>query len=247
MNKNALTDQVAVVTGGARGIGLGVARRLAQEGCRVALWDLGFDSFSDETAGLSPALMQPVDVSSYSSVEKAYADTVSALGPIDVLVNNAGINGPVVDMWDYPLDSWDKVMGVNLTGVFYCTRAVVPAMRARQHGRIVNIASMAGKEGSPGIAAYAAAKGGVIAFTKSVARELCNSGVMVNAIAPAMTETDLFKQMTPEHIANMKSRIPMGRFVQIDDVASTVAFIVGPDCSFTTGFTFDVSGGRAVY
>lgn len=244
---NALSGKVAVVTGGARGIGLGIALRLAQDGARVALWDLGFDGFSSEATGFTPALMQSVDVSDFASVERAYAQTVQALGQVDILVNNAGINGPVVNMWDYPVETWDKVMGVNLAGVFYCTRVVVPAMRERKQGRIVNISSMAGKEGAPGIAAYAAAKGGVISFTKTVARELCDSGVMVNAVAPAMTETDLFKQMTPEHIANMKSRIPMGRFVQVDDVAATVAFIVGPDCSFTTGFTFDVSGGRAVY
>ncbi|KTT16253.1 glucose 1-dehydrogenase [Pseudacidovorax intermedius] len=244
---NALSGKVAVVTGGARGIGLGIARRLTQDGARVALWDLGFDGFSSEPAGFVPALTQSVDVSNFASVEQAYADTVQALGQVDILVNNAGINGPVVNMWDYPVETWDKVMGVNLAGVFYCTRVMVPAMRERKQGRIVNISSMAGKEGAPGIAAYAAAKGGVISFTKTVARELCDSGVMVNAVAPAMTETDLFRQMTPEHIANMKSRIPMGRFVQVDDVAATVAFIVGPDCSFTTGFTFDVSGGRAVY
>jgi 3-oxoacyl-[acyl-carrier protein] reductase len=243
---NSLAGKVAIVTGGARGIGLGIAKRLTQDGCRVALWDLGFDEFG-AAAGFTPALTQPVDIASFASVEKAYAQTVQALGQVDILVNNAGINGPVVNMWDYPVETWDKVMGVNLTGVFYCTRVAVPSMRARKEGRIVNISSMAGKEGAPGIAAYAAAKGGVISFTKTVARELCDSGVMVNAVAPAMTETDLFKQMTPEHIANMKSRIPMGRFVQVDDVAATVAFIVGPDCSFTTGFTFDVSGGRAVY
>lgn len=239
--------QVAVVTGGARGIGLAIARRLATDGCRVALWDLNFNGFDAQSAGFEPAHQQAVDIADYSSVEKAHEETVQTLGPVDILVNNAGINGPVVSMWDYPVETWSKVLAVDLNGVFYCTRVVVPAMRERKQGRIINIASMAGKEGAPGIAAYAAAKGGVISFTKSVARELCDSGVMVNAVAPAMTETELFTQMTPEHIANMKSRIPMGRFVQVDDVASTVSFIASPDCSFTTGFTFDVSGGRAVY
>ena len=148
---------------------------------------------------------------------------------------------------EYPVDAWDKVIAVNLTGVFYCTRTVVPDMRARKTGRIVNIASMAGKEGNPGICAYAAAKGGLIAFTKGIARELAGSGVFVNAVAPALTETELFAQMTPEHIKTMSSKIPMGCCVQIDEVAKMVAWIAGPDCSFTTGFTFDVSGGRAVY
>jgi 3-oxoacyl-[acyl-carrier protein] reductase len=242
-----IEQRVTVVTGGARGIGLGIARRLASDGLRVALWDLGFDGFDPARAGFEPALLQAVDVSDLGSVERAHAGTVAALGQVDVLVNNAGINGPVVDAWNYPVEAWQRVLAVDLTGVFYCTRVVLTSMIERQRGHIVNIASMAGKEGVPGISAYAAAKGGVIAYTKSVARELAQRGVMVNAVAPAMTETELFSQMTPEHIESMKSRIPMGRFVQVDDVAALVSFIVGPDCRFTTGFTFDVSGGRAVY
>ncbi len=238
---------VAVVTGGARGIGLAIARKLASSGCRLVLWDLMPQQFPSADAGFEPALLLPVDVADPSSVERAHAATVAALGRVDILINNAGINGPVLPMWEYPIDVWHQVMAVDLHGVFYCTRAVVPGMRERGYGRIVNIASMAGKEGGPGIAAYAAAKGGVISFTKGIARELCDSGVLVNAVAPAMTETPLLAQMTPEHIATMKARIPMGRFVQVQDIANLVAFIVGPGCSFTTGFTFDVSGGRAVY
>jgi len=242
-----LAGRNAIVTGGARGIGLGIAKRLAREGCRIALWDISFEPFNASKAGFEPASMQTVDVSSLKSVEHAYAATVKDIGEIDILINNAGINGPVVNTWDYPIDAWDRVLAVNLTGVFYCTRAVLPQMRQRRSGRIVNIASMAGKEGVPGISAYAAAKGGLIAFTKSVARELADSGVIVNAVAPALTETELFAQMTAEHIAAMKSKIPMGRCVQIEDIASLVAWMVSPECSFTTGFTFDVSGGRAVY
>jgi 2-dehydro-3-deoxy-L-rhamnonate dehydrogenase (NAD+) len=244
----ALNGRVAVVTGGARGIGLGIARRLARDGYRVALWDL---AFVEADLGAQPEVAEAprvhVDVSDADSVERALVETERQLGAVDILVNNAGINGPVQPVWELSLADWRRVQRIDLDSVFLCSRAVIPGMRARQWGRIVNIASMAGKEGVPGISSYAAAKGGVIAFTKSIARELCNDGVMVNAVAPAMVETPLMAQMTPEHIATMKSRIPMGRFVQVDDVANLVAFIVGPDCSFTTGFTFDVSGGRAVY
>ena len=246
MEKN-LSGQTAIVTGGARGIGLGIARELADRGCRVSLWDLSFDSFADESAGFTPALLQKVDITDLAAVQEAYAESKKALEKIDIFINNAGINGPVIESWEYPTEAWDKVLQVNLTGVFYCTRTVVPDMRARRSGRLINIASMAGKNGVPGICAYAAAKGGLIAFTKTVARELASSGVFVNAVAPALTETELFAQMTPEHIKAMTAKIPMGRAVKIEDVARMVAWIASPECSFTTGFTFDVSGGRAVY
>ena len=238
-----LAGKIAVVTGGARGIGLGIARQLAADGARVAIWDRDFTSF--DASGF--ALAQIVDVADLASVQLGFAATVAALGAIDIVVNNAGINGPVVDTWEYPPAAWDRVIAVDLTGVFYCCRTVVPAMRARGFGRIVNVASIAGKEGNPGIAAYAAAKAGVIAFTKSLARELAEFGVLVNCVAPVITETDLFKEMTPAHIAASKARIPMGRFLTIPEIANMVAFIVGPGCSFTTGFTFDLSGGRATY
>jgi 3-oxoacyl-[acyl-carrier protein] reductase len=169
------------------------------------------------------------------------------VGCLDILVNNAGVSGPVVPVWEYPLDAWDRVLAVDLTGVFYCCRVAVPRMRAAGRGRIVNVSSITGKEGSPGIAAYASAKAGVIGFTKSLARELVDSGVLVNCIAPAITETDLFKEMTPEHIASAKAKIPMGRFLTIEETAAMVAWIAGPECSFCTGFTFDLSGGRATY
>ena len=246
MEKN-LSGKTAIVTGGARGIGLGIARELADRGCRVALWDLSFDSFAGDNAGFSPALLQEADITDLAAVQEGYAKSKKVLEKIDIFVNNAGINGPVIDSWEYPTDAWDKVLQTNLTGVFYCTKTVVPDMRARKSGRIINIASMAGKNGVPGICAYAAAKGGLIAFTKTVARELASSGVFVNAVAPALTETELFAQMTPEHIKAMTAKIPMGRAVKIEDVARMVAWIASPECSFTTGFTFDVSGGRAVY
>ena len=239
----SLKGLVAVVTGGARGIGLGIAQRLAADGCLVAVWDLQLGTLQD----FKPAFATEVDVSNRASVEAAVAATQQALGPIDILVNNAGVNGPVMPVWDYPDDAWDKVMAVDLTGVFYCCRAVLPSMRARGWGRIVNVSSIVGKEGMPGIAPYSAAKAGVIGFTKAVARELAGTAITVNAIAPVITETDLFKEMTAEHIASAKAKIPMGRFLQIPEIAATVAFIASPECSFTTGFTFDLSGGRATY
>jgi NAD(P)-dependent dehydrogenase (short-subunit alcohol dehydrogenase family) len=245
--KTGLAGQGAIVTGGARGIGLGIARRLAAEGCRVALWDLAFDQFDADAAGFDPALTHAVDISDYEQVQAAHAATEKVLGEVDILINNAGINGPVAPVWDYPLAAWDRVLAVDLTGVFYCSRVAIPAMRARGYGRIVNVASIAGKEGNPGIAAYASAKAGVIGFTKSLARELVDSGVLVNAIAPALTETDLFKEMTPEHIALARSKIPMGRTLQVPEVAAMVAWIASPECSFTTGFVFDLTGGRATY
>ena len=234
--KPALEGQSAIVTGGARGIGLGIARRLAAEGCSVALWDLDVATFDAAAAGFTPAPLQAVDVSDFAAVERAFAATEAALGKVDILVNNAGINGPVAPTWEYPLEAWDRVLAVDLTGVFYCCRAAAPRMRARGYGRIVNVASIAGKEGSAGIGAYAAAKAGVIGFTKTLARELIGSGVLVNAIAPVITETDLFKEMTPEHIADARSKIPMQRFLQIPEIAAMVAFVAGPECSFTTGF-----------
>jgi 3-oxoacyl-[acyl-carrier protein] reductase len=242
----SLEGRGAIVTGGARGIGLGIARRLAAEGARVGLWDIEFGSF-DASAGFAPATTQTVDVADITSVERAYAATESEMGPVDILVNNAGINGPVAPTWDYPPSAWDRVLAVDLTGVFYCCRVAVPAMRARGYGRIVNVASMAGKEGNAGIAAYAAAKAGVIGFTKSLARELVGSGVLVNAIAPVITETDLMKEMTAEHIATARAKIPMNRFLTVPEIAAMVAWIASPECSFTTGFVFDLSGGRATY
>jgi NAD(P)-dependent dehydrogenase (short-subunit alcohol dehydrogenase family) len=240
-----MKDQIAVVTGGVRGIGLGIAKRLAQDGCRVVVWDRDVERF--DAAEFAAAALEVVDVSDMASVEKSYAATMRQFGRVDILVNNAGVNGPVVPTWEYPLEAWDRVLAIDLTGVFYCCRVVVPAMRSAGYGRIVNVASIAGKEGSPGIAAYAAAKAGVIALTKSLARELAQTGVLVNCIAPVITETDLFNEMTQEHIDAMKAKIPMGRFLTIPEIAAMVAWIASPECSFTTGATFDLSGGRATY
>lgn len=247
MSLPTMQGQVAVVTGAARGIGLGIAQRLAQHGCSVAVWDRDLSKFDSTQAGFTPVCVAEMDVSSYASVEEALRETLDACGTVDILVNNAGINGPVAPAWDYPLDAWDRVLAVDLTGVFYCCRAVVPVMRKAGYGRIVNVASIAGKEGGPGICGYAAAKSGVIGLTKTFGRELADTGVTVNAIAPVITETDLFQEMTEEHITAMKAKIPKGRFLSIPEIAAMVAWIASPECSFSTGFTFDLSGGRATY
>ncbi|OWW21616.1 SDR family NAD(P)-dependent oxidoreductase [Noviherbaspirillum denitrificans] len=242
-----IRGRTAIVTGAARGIGLGIARRLAADGCRVVLWDLDFSRFDVGTAGFEPLLLQTVDVTDAAAVEAAFAVARETAGTIDILVNNAGIIGPIVPAWEVTPDAWRRVMAVNLDGVYHCCRAAAPHMRDNGHGRIVNIASVAGKEGNPNNSAYAAAKAGVIGFSKSLARELAASGVLVNCIAPTMAETDLLAGMTPEFIAMVKGKIPMGRLACIEEIAAMTTWIAGPECSFTTGFVFDLSGGRATY
>jgi len=242
-----LDGQTAIVTGAARGIGLGIAKRLAREGCRVVSWDRDAGPLEASKSEFEPALAQVVDVTDLKAVERTFAAAAGKFGKIDILVNNAGVNGPTVPTWEYPPEAWDRVLSVDLTGVFYCCRAAVPHMRANRYGRIVNIASIAGKEGNPNNSAYSAAKAGVIALTKSLANELTDSGVIVNSLAPAITETDLFKEMTQEFIEGRRRRIPMGRFCTVDEIANMVAWVASPECSFTTGFTFDISGGRATY
>ncbi|MCP5152865.1 MAG: SDR family oxidoreductase [Ectothiorhodospiraceae bacterium] len=236
-----LENQVAVVTGAARGFGRAIAERLAADGCRIAAWDVAPD------AGQPAALVREVDVASAEQVGAATEATLAALGRIDILVNNAGINGPTVPLWEYPLEAWDRVMAIDLTGVFLCTRAVVPHMITRGSGRVVNIASIAGKEGIANATPYSAAKAAVIAMTKALGRELATTGVLVNCLTPAMAETDLLREMTPEYIATIKAKIPMGRLCRVEEVAEMTAWLAGPACTFTTGAAFDLSGGRATY
>ena len=247
MTEKYLEGQVAIVTGGMRGIGLGIAKRLHERGAKIAIWDRETPAWDEAEKGFSPELVVKTDVADVSSVESAFSKTMDWLGRVDILVNNAGINGPVLPTWDYPVADWEKVITIDLNGVFFCTRSVLAHMRGRKSGRIINVASIAGKEGIPGISAYSAAKGGVIAFTKALAKELALDGVLVNCLAPALVETDLFAEMTPEHIAAMRAKIPMGRLLQIEEVAGMVSWIAGPECTFTTGFAFDLTGGRATY
>lgn len=243
---SATGSRIAVVTGGARGLGLAIANRLRQDGYRIALWDL--DGPAAELAAIPlVALALTVDVTDFASITAALDETEARLGPVEVLVANAGITGPNHRLEDYPEAAWHQVLDVNLTGTFLCCRATVPGMRARNAGRIVNIASVAGKEGNPMASAYSAAKAGVIALTKSLGKELADTAVRVNCITPAAVETELFQQMTVEQIAWMKSKIPMGRFGLPEEVAEMAAFLASPAVSFTTGAVFDCSGGRATY
>jgi 2-dehydro-3-deoxy-L-rhamnonate dehydrogenase (NAD+) len=241
-------DRTAIVTGGARGIGLACAARIAGGGGRVALWDRDIDRARQSAASLGKdAIAVQVDVTSEDSITKALAATEDQLAPPDILVASAGITGPNTTVASYPVDAWKQVIDINLTGVFLCNRAVAGGMAKRGRGRIVNIASVAGKEGNPNASAYSASKAGVIGLTKSLGKELATSGVLVNCVAPAVVKTELFSQMTEQHIQYMLSKIPMNRFGEVEEVAEMVAWLASDLCTFATGATFDLSGGRATY
>ena len=248
MNQLDLQGKHAVVTGAAAGIGLGVAARLVASGARVSLWDRDEAALKDaaQTLGGGTHTAQ-LDVADETQVRSTFEATVKAFGRVDVLVCSAGITGPNLPTQDYPLVEWQRVLDINLTGVFLCNRIVVPHMVANGHGRIVNIASIAGKEGNPNASAYSASKAGVISLTKSLGKELAATGVRVNCVTPAAVKTGMFAQMTAQHIAFMLSKIPMGRFGEPDEIASLVAWLCTDECSFSTGAVFDLSGGRAVY
>ena len=248
MNKLDFEGRVAVVTGGAQGIGLAVAQRLIESGARVCLWDM-VQSQLDEARKVLGAAAQTVrvDVTSESDVANAAKATADAQGRIDVLVCSAGITGPNSTLVDYPVDAWKQVFEVNVHGLFLCNRAVVPVMRTGDYGRIVNIASVAGKEGNPNASAYSASKAAVIALTKSLGKELASTNIRVNCVTPAAVRTGMFSQMTQQHIDFMLSKIPMARFGQVEEIASLVGWLASEDCSFSTGATFDISGGRATY
>jgi NAD(P)-dependent dehydrogenase (short-subunit alcohol dehydrogenase family) len=250
MNQIDLKQRHAVITGGAQGIGFSIATRLLASGASVSLWDRDAELLKTAQAQLGtqgPVSTEIVDVADPQSVEAAAEATVQKQGKIDILVASAGIAGPNVKTWEYPIDDWKQVIDINLTGVFLCCRAVVPYMLRQNYGRIVNIASIAGKEGNANAPAYSASKAGVIALTKSLGKETASTNVAVNCITPAAAKTRLFDQMTQEHIDFMLSRIPRGRFVEVDEIASMVAWLVSEENSFTTGAVFDLSGGRATY
>ena len=240
------TSRHAIITGAARGLGLAIAQALAAQGHRISLWDRDRAAV-EEAAQMLGGHAQTMDVTNPASIAAALAASEAGLGPAGILVANAGITGPNHLTEDYPVDAWRQVIDIDLTGVFLCCQAVLPGMRARDWGRIVNIASIAGKEGNPNAAAYSAAKAGVIALTKSIGKETATTGIRVNCVTPAAVETELFTQMTAEQIAWMKSKIPMGRFGLPGEVAALVTWLASEACSFSTGAVFDCSGGRATY
>ena len=248
MNQLDLAGRHAVVTGGATGLGFAIAQRLLASNASVTLWDINAASLELAKSQLAQGVATVVvDVSNPASVAAAVQQTQLAHPAIDALVNCAGITGPNVKLWDYPPDAWQQVMQVNLNGVFHCCRSIVPLMRAQNYGRIVNIASVAGKEGNPNASAYSASKAGVIALTKSLGKELADTGVRVNCVTPAAVKTAIFDQMSEAHIAFMLSKIPMARFGEPEEIAAMVAWLCTEECSFSTGAVFDLSGGRATY
>ena len=248
MNTIDLADRVAVVTGGAQGIGFAVARRLIQSGARVSLWDLRKDLLDQAVVALGPAASAiEVNIADYGSVAAAAADVERGFGRLDIMVNSAGIAGKNAPLDEYELDEWHRVIAIDLNGAFYVNRAVLPGMKQRNYGRIVNIASIAGKEGNPNASAYAAAKGGVIAMTKAVGKECAKYDIAINCITPATAKTRILDELKPEFIDYMLSRIPRGRFVEVEEVANMVAWLVSKENSFTTASVFDLSGGRATY
>ena len=245
MNKINLENRVAIVTGGAQGFGLAITKRFIESGARVLIWDKDTEYLNK--VDLKNTQKIEVDVANYKSVENAFAESFKYENKIDILINNAGIAGPNFKTWDYPLEEWQKVIDIDLTGVFYCCKTIVPHFIKNNYGRIVNISSIAGKEGNPNAMPYSAAKAGVIALTKSLGKELAENNISVNCVTPAPSKTRIFDQITQEHIDYMLSKIPRNRFVLVEELASLVAWMSSEENSYTTGSTFDLSGGRATY
>ena len=242
------TGRAAVITGGARGIGLATAKRLNASGARVSLWDMDRERLEQVRSNFStPIDIQVVDITNWESVEAAANASNGEMGGVDILVNSAGIAGPNFKTWEYPVDEWTKVVDIDLNGTFLCCRAIVPFLLKKNYGRIVNIASIAGKEGNPNASPYSAAKAGVIGLTKSLGKELAHTPITVNCITPAAVKTEIFDQISQEHIDFMLSKIPIGRFGTVDEIANLITWLTSEECSFSTGGVFDVSGGRATY
>ena len=248
MNSIDFTNRTAIVTGGAQGIGGAVARRLSSGGARVAIWDMDHElaKTTAETLG-GGAIACKVDIASWDSVQSAFAETIEALGRVDIVVNSAGIAGSNAPLADYPPEEFQKIVNINLVGTFHVNRVVVPTMRQQAYGRILNIASVAGKEGNPNACAYSSSKAGVIGLTKSLGKELADMDIAVNCVTPAAARTRIFDQMKQEHIDYMLSKIPRGRFLELDEAAAMIAWLVSEENSFTTASVFDLSGGRATY
>jgi NAD(P)-dependent dehydrogenase (short-subunit alcohol dehydrogenase family) len=250
MNKIDLTGRCAAITGGAQGIGRAIAERFLESGASVCLWDKDkalVEKTVTELSSRGEVHSVVVDVTDLGTVDQAVRDTQKALAPVDILVANAGIAGPNFKVWEYPAEDWRQVIDIDLNGVFNCCRAVVPGMIERNYGRIVNVASIAGKEGNPNASPYSAAKAGVMALTKSLGKELAEYDIAVNCITPAAVKTRIFEQISQEHIDYMLSKIPRGRFLKAEEAAAMVAWLASEDNSFTTGAVFDLSGGRATY
>jgi len=241
------SGRAAIVTGGASGLGKAVAKRIVAEGGTVALWDLNPEALAAAKHEVGAADIQALDVSDPAAVEAAAKASGAALGKVDVLVCSAGITGATVPVHEFPIDSWQRVIDINLNGLFYCNRAVVPLMLANGYGRIVNIASVAGKEGNPNASAYSASKAGVIGFTKSLGKELAEKGVIANALTPATFESPILAQLPQSQVDYMRSKIPMGRLGEVSESAAMVCFMASEECSFTTASTFDTSGGRTTF
>ena len=246
MNQIDLKNKVAVITGGAQGFGYSMVERFSKSGAKVVIWDKDEELLKSLTLPEN-VNYEIVDITSYDSVQKSTIATLDKNNKIDILINNAGIAGPSFKTWEYPIDQWQNVIDIDLTGLFYCCKSIVPNMIKANYGRIVNIASIAGKEGNPNAMPYSAAKAGVIALTKSLGKELADKNIAVNCVTPAAAKTRIFDQISQEHIDYMLSKIPRGRFIKVDELASMVSWLVSEENSYTTGAVFDLSGGRATY
>ena len=246
MNQIDLKDKVAIITGGAQGFGYSMVERFSKSGAKVVIWDKDEELLKSLTLPEN-VNYELVDITSYDSVQKSTITTLDKNNKIDILINNAGIAGPSFKTWEYPIDQWQNVIDIDLTGLFYCCKSIVPHMIKSNYGRIVNIASIAGKEGNPNAMPYSAAKAGVIALTKSLGKELADKNIAVNCVTPAAAKTRIFDQISQEHIDYMLSKIPRGRFIKVDELASMVSWLVSEENSYTTGAVFDLSGGRATY
>ena len=249
MNKYNFNDRVAIVTGGAQGFGLAITKKIIQSGGKVVIWDIDNDAIEKAKKEINSDnfSVQLVDVTNFRAIETAVKELENKFGKIDIFVNNAGITGMNAKVWEYPLDEWKKVIELDLNSTFYCCKAIVPHMLKNNYGRIINIASIAGKEGNPNASAYSTAKAGVIGLTKSLGKELADKNIAVNCVTPAAAKTRIFDQMTDEHINYMLSKIPRNRFAKIDELASLVCWLASEENSFSTAAVFDLSGGRATY